>query len=510
MDYIRRQRCQPTYDPNTTHCLYGLDADLIMLALATHEPHFRILREDVFAKETEGRGKCFICGQGGHQAAQCTGKKKEKEEVGVNSAARKPFIFLHVPVLREYLDAELKLGDNSGIKWSLERAIDDWVFLVFFVGNDFLPHLPSLEIREGAIDTLINLWKRIVPEVGDYLTLNGEVNLDAVGRVLVELGKHEDGIFRERRRKEEQKKEAQIRREKEAEQRRNGGRPEESSHFRFNGAGVPEVVSAGGLLAEVGKATKPSQQEPKKLTAAQKIAERIQGEQEAAVLAMAVPRRDPRALGLPNSPDPARTKANMAAAASLREKLLKKKPGGSDAGSSRGTPAPEEKEEKEDVKMENEDEEVKEEVVKEEDTEMTTDATAEELEDARGIKRKADDIEEIPVPAEVTIPDAVPAVTLTEIAEPEDVKAVLSEEEEEIERELAEDEADEELEVEDTLTVADVPIPHKPLRRESIKNAGEGDEEPYDDVRLWEDGWKERYYRNKFGVAETDAAFKAE
>ena len=47
LDFIRSQRAQPEYNINTSHCIYGADADLIMLGLSTHEPHFYILRESV-------------------------------------------------------------------------------------------------------------------------------------------------------------------------------------------------------------------------------------------------------------------------------------------------------------------------------------------------------------------------------------------------------------------------------------------------------------------------------
>lgn len=62
-----------------------------------------------------------------------------------------------------------------------------------------MPHLPSLEIREGAIDVLMGIWKSSLERMGGYLAEHGKVNLKRAQLILDGLAEREDEIFRKRR-----------------------------------------------------------------------------------------------------------------------------------------------------------------------------------------------------------------------------------------------------------------------------------------------------------------------
>lgn len=199
MDFIRKQRASPGHDPNTQHVLCGADADLIMLGLATHEPNFTIIREQFQPNKPR---PCDICGQLGHEMAECTGQMASAApDQPPPVCAEQQYIFVRLCVLREYLRRELEMH-NLPFEYDFERVVDDWVFMCFFVGNDFLPHLPSLEIRENAIDRLVGLYKNTVHRTGGFLTKDGRVNLERVQLIMHDLGGVEDEIFKNRQQRE--------------------------------------------------------------------------------------------------------------------------------------------------------------------------------------------------------------------------------------------------------------------------------------------------------------------
>ena len=208
MHYIRQQRGKKGFDPNTRHVVYGLDADLIMLALATHEPNFWILREVVFQKNAPEPDVPSARDQilGGPDA-------RPKPSI-----ARKPYQLLSVAVLREYLALDLQPMTAGGHRaecpfpFDPERVYDDFVFMCFFVGNDFLPHSPTLEIREGAIDLIMTIYRQELPRLGGYICENGKPNLGRVERFVRAVSAHEEAIFQKRARTEHKQRQQRQRR----------------------------------------------------------------------------------------------------------------------------------------------------------------------------------------------------------------------------------------------------------------------------------------------------------
>ena len=115
------------------------------------------------------------------------------------------FQFIKLNVVREYLYLEYK-DLHLPFPFDFERIIDDFVFFCFFVGNDFLPHSPSLHIREGAIDAIMAIYKHQLPALGDYLTLNGKINFDLVDLILNDIAKIEEELIRSKKAYEDRMK----------------------------------------------------------------------------------------------------------------------------------------------------------------------------------------------------------------------------------------------------------------------------------------------------------------
>jgi hypothetical protein len=62
-------------------------------------------------------------------------------------------------------------------RYSVDRIIDDFVLVCVLVGNDFLPHLPHLDIANGSINFMMSLYKELMPLMGGYLTDKSRIHL---------------------------------------------------------------------------------------------------------------------------------------------------------------------------------------------------------------------------------------------------------------------------------------------------------------------------------------------
>lgn len=242
ISYIRTAKQQPDYAANLRHCILGADADMIMLALATHEPYFLVLR-DALLFGGGGGGSGGKAGGGKWQkgraakptnstataagpvtvtegsttestttttadastvpqpstsaAATNSGSTSNRARAGNSnsSGGGKVMNYVRINVLRECLATEL-LEDLNPAEYNIERVIDDFVFLTFLVGNDFLPSLPAINIGDQAFDLIFDAYKTVLAsEPGCYLVHEGSLDRARMELIFALIGVTEKSLF---------------------------------------------------------------------------------------------------------------------------------------------------------------------------------------------------------------------------------------------------------------------------------------------------------------------------
>lgn len=154
LEWIRSWKQSKDFNINESHCIYSNDADLIFLALSTHLPKMLILRE-INAYNNENKTNCAA--------------HRETVEVEME--------LLYINLIREYMNLEFK-KDSLKYKqtFDIERIIDDFILIAFFVGNDFLHQLYCMNIKKGNLDQIISIFKDTLQTLDGYLSDKGEIN----------------------------------------------------------------------------------------------------------------------------------------------------------------------------------------------------------------------------------------------------------------------------------------------------------------------------------------------
>lgn len=163
MHYIKQHQERTVCD-----VVYGLDADLIMLSLTAHGTDIVLMRES----------QDF-----GH----------------LQSANRVPFKYLDISKLREGILETMSMQSNKDVKEARreELLVNDYVFMCYLLGNDFIPALSFLKIKDGAVDVLIECYKEVISKhVGIVMDTNDfHINLDALVALFVALKCKEDDMM---------------------------------------------------------------------------------------------------------------------------------------------------------------------------------------------------------------------------------------------------------------------------------------------------------------------------
>jgi 5'-3' exonuclease len=144
-----------TIDTNLSVSIVSPDADLIMLALGLNRSNIYIFRPNIFDNFAGDFFFVYI------------DKLRERILSNVNPKIFTPKEITNKPAVvsstEYYIKRKNKYGSTDNLK---HRMLEDFIFYLFMLGNDFLPHIPSLEIPNDGIETLLKCYDRVVSENG--------------------------------------------------------------------------------------------------------------------------------------------------------------------------------------------------------------------------------------------------------------------------------------------------------------------------------------------------------
>ena len=148
------------------NCIYGLDADLIMLSLISNSKVY-LLREAIhFGKVNMDELLLFDSELFSDKLAEDIQSRIELLYHSLNKDAD------------EYKELEI-------VKY---RLINDYICICMFIGNDFLPSLPGLDININSIETIINIYISIF-SIRPYYLINEDysINFIFLSQIFIQL-----------------------------------------------------------------------------------------------------------------------------------------------------------------------------------------------------------------------------------------------------------------------------------------------------------------------------------
>lgn len=144
MNYIRDM----DVNENENICIYGKDADLMILGMTTYQKNCYILRPT------------------------------DETDQNVNSQIHK-YVYLNIDLMKEYIFKDLTENMKKPLPQNIneESVIQDSVFLYSISGNDFIKHIPYLKVSSNGITKLMNFYKVIIQQLRtNLIEYNGDRN----------------------------------------------------------------------------------------------------------------------------------------------------------------------------------------------------------------------------------------------------------------------------------------------------------------------------------------------